>query len=297
MDLAVLSQKVNSWTTVTANWLTNIGNLHFSGTPQDITVKMLDNNGNIIDITIPNVAKFRQQIWDDVGGALGQFGKTVYVDSINGNDLNAGTSNTPFKTMKKAMESAVKGNPINILYMCDDNNNYIYEVDSSIDCYASHININRRVSGTAKMIFKQKINDNEYSFLRCFIPISIGIDSYLTIEIEDKRLGTTPSTLGVIRQYNGKLSFINRGKINLGNSGISLLYGHPADGCTSIEFSTYYNQITTNGIPLIHNNVNTPVILNAPIQLIDNTSAWIKNITRDTNGKPLNVLSNVNFSV
>jgi len=298
MDLGLLQQKMNSFIEVVSSWNRNVGKMYHSSTPEDVTVQLIDNNGNVIDSTMPNVAKFRKQIWDDVGGALGQIGKRVYINSVDGDDSNDGSSTvTPFKTLKKAIESGVKGVPLYISYMCDNDGTYVYEIDDSITCYVSSISISRHVAGEAKFIFKQSTENDNYHAINCFGNLNIDTDLYITIEIENKRAGTNPNLLGIIRQFNGKLTFSNRSVINLGDSGISFLYGHPADGCTSIECSTYYKPITTNGSYFIHNNLNTPVILNSSVSPIDDSSKWIKNIVRNTGGTPLNVVSNLNFSL
>ena len=108
MDLAALQEKINNYITVVSSWVRNVSALYFSGTPQNVTVDMIDDNGNLTTSTLPNVAQFRKTVWDDVGGALGQLEKSFYVDALNGNDLNSGTSAAPFKTLKKAVDSCPK---------------------------------------------------------------------------------------------------------------------------------------------------------------------------------------------
>jgi len=74
-------------------------------TPKMVEVLQKDANGNLVTKNIANRGMFKKQIWDDVGGALGQFNKTVYVDQTNGDDNNTGAENNPFKTIKKACNS------------------------------------------------------------------------------------------------------------------------------------------------------------------------------------------------
>jgi len=119
MDLAALQEKINNYITVVSSWVRNVGKLYFSGTAEDVTVQMIDDNGNVVDTTLPNVAQFRKTVWDDVGGAIGQFNRTVYVDALNGDDLNNGNSVTPFKTLSKALSVVPNGGLITIRLSSD----------------------------------------------------------------------------------------------------------------------------------------------------------------------------------
>jgi hypothetical protein len=92
--------------------LVNFANAYndlFDSTPKDVQVQLKDSNGNIVTKTVANRGKFKQQIWDDVGGALGQFNRTFYVDVENGDDNNDGSSGSPFKTIQKACDSVPVG--------------------------------------------------------------------------------------------------------------------------------------------------------------------------------------------
>ena len=86
------------------NWANSVVDLYDS-TPKDVEITQKDNNGNLFTKTIANRGKFKQQLWDDVGGALGQFDRTFYVDAENGDDNNSGASDSPFKTIGKALDS------------------------------------------------------------------------------------------------------------------------------------------------------------------------------------------------
>jgi hypothetical protein len=90
------------------NWANATPDLYDS-TPKDVQIQLKDSNGNITTKTVANRGKFKQQLWDDVGGALGQFDRTFYVDAVNGDDNNDGSSGHPFKTIKKAVDSVPIG--------------------------------------------------------------------------------------------------------------------------------------------------------------------------------------------
>ncbi len=93
--------------------LINFANIYpdvMDSTPKTIEYQYKDANGNIQTKSIANRGEFKQQLWDDVGGALGQFNRTFYVDAINGDDNNIGTnSSAPFKTIQKAINSVPYG--------------------------------------------------------------------------------------------------------------------------------------------------------------------------------------------
>jgi len=107
----------------------------FDSTPKDVQIDLKDTNGNVVTKTIANRGKFKQQLWDDVGGALGQFNKTFYVDATNGNDTNDGSSAYPFKTIKKACDSVPVGGVGNITILGD------YTLQQDIGIQYKHINL------------------------------------------------------------------------------------------------------------------------------------------------------------
>ena len=90
------------------NFADNYNNI-FDSTPADVQIQVKDSNGNITTKTVANRGKFQQQVWDDVGGALGQFDRTFFVDAVNGSDLNTGGQSDPFKTILQAISSIPVG--------------------------------------------------------------------------------------------------------------------------------------------------------------------------------------------
>jgi len=83
--------------------------MFYSPTPTDVVLPQYDENGTLGTVTIPNRAKIKNQMWDDVGAAIGQFNRYLYVDGVNGNDTGSGTAADPFKTLKKAVDSVPVG--------------------------------------------------------------------------------------------------------------------------------------------------------------------------------------------
>jgi len=125
----------------------------FDSTPKDVQIDLKDTNGNVTTKTIANRGKFKQQLWDDVGGALGQFNKTFYVDATNGNDTNVGSSAYPFKTIKKACDSVPVGGVGSITILGD------YTLQQNIDILYKHIDLN--LKGT--LTFPWFATDNTYA--------------------------------------------------------------------------------------------------------------------------------------
>ena len=57
LDLDSLQTKINNYITVVSSWTREIGDLHFSSEAKDVTVSILDENGNVVESSIPNRAK------------------------------------------------------------------------------------------------------------------------------------------------------------------------------------------------------------------------------------------------
>lgn len=95
----------------------NLWNLHFNPNPQDVLTEIYDENGNLRQVRIPNVAKWRDVIWRDAQSAMS---KTFYVDPINGSDTTGdGSLNAPFKSITKARDSVPSGGFLNVLLLSD----------------------------------------------------------------------------------------------------------------------------------------------------------------------------------
>ena len=83
--------------------------------PKFVEIPQKDENGNIVNYLSPNDAQKTKKFWDDVGGALGQFNRTFYVNSVNGDDNNDGSFTHPFLTLNKAINSVQNGSKTVIL--------------------------------------------------------------------------------------------------------------------------------------------------------------------------------------
>jgi len=111
INLAEIQQKVDRLLYNIAEQNRRAYQMFYDPTPQDVELPQLDENGNLITVTIPNRAKIKQQMWDDVNAATGLWSRIFYIDAVNGDDNNpgTGTSDAPFKTLAKAIESIPNG--------------------------------------------------------------------------------------------------------------------------------------------------------------------------------------------
>lgn len=307
MDLNALQQKINNYITVVSSWVRNVSKLYFSGTPENVTVDMIDDDGNLTTSTLPNVAQFRKTIWDDVGSAIGQFNKKFYVNSDNGDDSNAGSSSSPFKTIKKALDSVPVGGRGRI---------FLY--------YGKTYYINANADVANKVIEFYGIGDKtlEKPIIHSKSYINSAIPDNTSMYYLNCAIGSQFSFNDIGFKYEGKID----GKDFIGNyfqSTLILLNG--GAGCyfnkCEIDISTTLNtqfvlitHYISNPFINIHSsaaNLGDNYLINnranAPISYIaysfavtantDTILQQIRNILRDADsGNPVNIISNINFS-
>jgi len=138
INLTEISQKVLDTVSNASNVFRKMYDLHYNPNPIDVPMEYIDENGQKRTTQVPNVAKFRKRVWDDVGGALGQFDRTFYVDQQNGDDNNEGTSSEPFASFHKAIMATPTGGAAKI-YLAND---YIFdETHAPIDIVGKNITI------------------------------------------------------------------------------------------------------------------------------------------------------------
>ena len=209
-NITEIGQKVLNITTNAANIFRKMYDLHYNPKPLDVELPYIDENGNLLIAKQMNNAKFRKRVWDDVGGALGQFNRTFYVDVVNGDDNNTGTSDSPFKTIKKAVDSVpVGGNGIIILLN-----------DYDLSNEASNIYIKGK-----KILIRLNGYTLTKSDSRCFvvtdffgyIKIYAGNGTTSTINITDNTSGLIRfvDTIGtcILGDYDSVLNINVKGKI------------------------------------------------------------------------------------
>lgn len=294
MDWAGLQQKINNYTTVISSWVRNMGKMYFSNTPENVTVDMIDDNGNLTTATLPNVALFRKRVWDDVGGALGQMSRSFYVDAINGDDSNIGDYNHPFRTLKRAIDS---------LPICGKGNIQINAGSST------ELIINENIDLKGKKIYLRKYGSSDNLNIRFAYDYSgsyairkqiIGegiIYFYLGVNIVNDPIDPNydgafyDTHLACIVPQKGLMSVVALGNIinNSGNDNIPIFYSSPALGGI-LAFSKYYGSIETNNNYIISLYMNAILIINRGAFSLDNGDFLVRGGVQDSNGNYKNIL-------
>ncbi len=290
------------------NFADNYNNI-FDSTPADVLIDVKDSTGNITTKTVANRGKFKQQIWDDVGGALGQFNRTFYVDAVNGSDTNDGSSAAPFQTIKKACDTVPVGG-YGIIYLTSGQT---FQIDVDIELRRKSIFFYESSYGNYYNIEFIVTDDGTYRFVRNFKLIGnseIGFHGCDIMQIVDN----TGSTNGFL--YNNKEVFMAIKGGGLGGYFVVALDGvnnliHNVDGTYFVgsDYNGGSYQISLPGITTKYSTVTTHPYNFFKIYgaIIDKRGSTFqdengnaltitdvaKNIVKDTNGVPRNVLSNI----
>jgi hypothetical protein len=259
--------------------LVNFANAYndlFDSIPKDVQVQVKDSNGNITTKTVANRGKFKKQLWDDVGGALGQFSKIFYVDAVNGDDNNNGSSAHPFKTLQKAVNSVPTGGYGNIVLNSDvdlDFIGYIYNKVLHFSLTGHKINV---LNDSTSMLY------GFYNMGNSVFVFDGGNNDGSTIVLpalqSDASNKTNHPTL-IKKPTNGRSS----SQINLVYKCGVELNDDGTYGLIETSYSSCFYNIDTNGT------------------LTDNTGnnqTWadlVKFVVKDSNGVPRNVVSNIVF--
>jgi len=285
-------------------------NAIFDSVPADVEIQQKDEFGNIETRTVANRGKFQQQIWDDVGGAIGQFYRVFYVDEDIGDDNNDGlSSDNPFATIRKAISSIPYGGTARVRLFYGK----IYNQSK----YTGRENTSLGITYGKNVVF-EAYGDTELNK-----PI-ITSTSYLNPEYPDYtmvyRLYTDRSSTvefnnvvylqpdkiddkvfypyvydGTMLQSNSLYFYFNKCKFD--NNGIEadLLqitgYGSNPSVIIVSDESTLGDDSY-----LINNRGSSPLSLYVTSTTLD-AAKLVRNITRDADsGNPINIISNINFS-
>ncbi|OMH40230.1 hypothetical protein [Desulfurobacterium indicum] len=276
----------------------------FDPNPQTVQLPQLDENGNLVTVELPNRALIKKQMWDDFGGAIGQMYKTVYVDAVNGDDLNPGTSDAPFKTLSKAL-SVIPTGGWGIIFLKSD---IVYGGTDNV--IVAKDNITAIILKDSSLTTHPKITFNNYT------KILHGNNNRLWFNSIDFDFNLSGFT------YSPSLFMWNT-HVYQGDAGISMGGGLGFDYCNininvdfdylvylvmSIPFIKMVNTITTytnstgNDYFKITDaaqcvNINFEgswsIIVNGTVLSDSDISSHIVSIVRDTNGVPRNILSNI----
>lgn len=97
MDLTALQTKINNYITVVSSWVRNVGKLYFDNTPDDVTVQLINDDGNVVNVTIPNMAKVEYSftLWkEEISKSLDKTLRTS-ISCLNASPLLDGVSWQP----------------------------------------------------------------------------------------------------------------------------------------------------------------------------------------------------------
>jgi len=294
MDLAALQLKINNYITVVSSWVRNVGKLYFSGTPENVTVDMIDDNGNLTTSTLPNVAQFRKTVWDDVGGAIGQFSRTFYVDEVNGDDNNDGSSSNPFKTLSKATDSTSLGGTVNIYLMSDIYMNYF------VDCMCKRVYISYYEE--RRTITQKTYESGDYAYLYSFKNYAPSNIKFNQIDIVAEEYTGDKAINGAIFYSYSNIAFYMC-NIFASNFPVYRAWGATRHNISIEEYVVTY-QFTTDTKRLYQMANNMPFqITRTSVTILDKDGNSLgiddygNSLTRDADsGNPINILSNTNFS-
>jgi len=295
----------------------------FTGPAQDIPVEYYDINGNPRQANIPSVAKLRDRFINNVNSAMY---KEIYVDAENGSDTNGdGSKSAPFKTIDKAVDSIPSGGLGRIrlrgefivswihivnkhIIIAPWNEGFkikpkIYSTTAGGTNYYEYIGFGIHDMGT--LLFNLENNDDTHSIIE--IP-----------DIPDDKSITPYSGLIVLYENTGfgsvyfylRTRVDNRQPIKVGSRAVlvSVLewsYNRPTH--FAVNISGHYDG--TNRHIMVHSNGNLINVKGSPASIyIDYNGGFkdengnaidpkskIKGIIKDSNGRPLNVISNLAF--
>jgi len=284
--------------------LTNFANIYpdvMDSDPKTVEYTYKDANGNIKTKNVENRGLFKKHIWDDVGGALGQFDRTFYVDAENGDDNNEGSSSAPFKTIKKAVDSVSVGGKA---YLYTKGN---FDFNEIIIATLKYINITNVDDEKKDLTFKVT-NDGKYNRL-CNFRLIAGLTlRKFNIKFDLTDLNDDLPYKGdtSIQSYYGETSFphnlfcIDCEVYLPDNNNIYVFQSNGYQGATS-SIALYNTTIDTQDNSVFAKITNGTMILNDFSHNITGSKSTLEEIVtgiiKDSDsGNPINLLSNYNFS-
>jgi hypothetical protein len=228
--------------------------------------------------------------------------RSFYVDAENGDDNNTGKSTSPFKTIKKAINSIPFG-CYGTVYL---KTNQTHEVKEIINI--TYKNVLLIAWGDLSNDNKPKIkqlthSDDTYTYM-----YRLDVTHQSALNLKSVDFDIQPPEDG--KNYNANLF---NGQAILLQGGNVYLYDVSADlsnatGAALIMNSQYYSQpcitivngsYTLGDEYLVVNRYDTPIIYYQKYANIsantDATAQQVKNILKDSNGVVLNIISNINF--
>ncbi len=312
MNLVELQQKINNYTTVVSSWLKNVGKLYFSAKPEEVKVKLLDEDGNVVDSMLPNVAQFRKTVQDDINSTLSlQMYKAVYVDELKGDDENDGSNEFPFKTIHKAIASAPVGGYVRIILKSDITIDYDVGYQIGL-CNQNVVIISDYPAGGDIPAVKRKLtlcygyfNLGGLTYNSCagFLPQGAVNMCFRDIDIVFKESTIRPvnpakswdSYSYLIKYSDSSTSHISfyLCNINLPKAKAHLIIAHPF---SNLSMSLYSTKVINNNVGKLLvlgvYSCGTLALYNSSLS-DGNWESVISGIVKDTNGVPRNLKSSL----
>ena len=267
--------------------LTNFANIYpdvMDSTPKTIEYQYKDANGDIQTKTIANRGEFKQQLWDDVGGALGQFNRTFYVDATNGDDNNTGAGSAPLKTLDRAVQltPAMGRVSINLLNDYTIATRDLYWADRDIQLILNNYTITVQAYLNSSGVNEfPRIHNNKYIYVQ---------NGTLTYILADSSANVT-TYAGRLALFQGKSVLVTNVTVNIQNGGALLNTGELMLNNVTINTNSKGYAIMGDS----QYNPNQKIFLTQYNCTIDASSYWIRTMVKDSNGVPRNVVSNIVF--
>jgi len=285
------------------DFFTTTDKIYRDPTPQDVPIQMLDENGNLITKTIPNMAKWRNTIWQDAQQAMS---KIIYVDQQNGDDETGdGSQDKPFKSLQKAIDSVPSGGYGNIVFQSDYNtgDEYIVITHKFIILSGNNTTINvdlKKLSDSLKFESWLALDNSVLMLLGSFTLNIKDPNNYNALNLPSWGRGVFS-----VKNYS-KGTFIKDEAVQLNvNSDIPVaLFGVSFGGCIDIVFSQQHSPRDYAKNLRAFLDLNRNSVGNIWIQEFDNylkdsnnndvaMKDSILGIVKDNNGIPRNINSNI----
>ena len=263
-----------------------------------VTLEYYDKSGQLRKATFDNRAKLIQNFIQNVNQAMA---KRVYVDPTNGSDGNDGSPDAPVQTLWKAVEIIPPGGVGEIILRGD------ISIQQNIFLNGKTLIIRREnlpaIKDENNPWISHQIIDEENNYTSGFSPYRGGTIFFHGVNI---RTVSSSNTLGIwegfIKRTDNafcRIGFFNS-IIEVNTSSLIRIAAGPT-GLTEISlYGTEVRKLDTS-YPVL-NEGNSPIYLKVGTTTFTdssgNTLTWdnfVKNILRDSNGVPLNVIANISI--
>ena len=233
--------------------------------------------------------------------------REYWVDNNVGSDTNPGTSSAPFKTIKKAIDSV----PVGGKGLIRIAGGQTYTLTENILLYNKYIVLVKE--GTDKpVITADQYTSGGYGYLYCFNVANSAVASHnIHYVIPQNNTGTSLSYHGLglfrsdVEAGNCSLYFFYC-DVGLNDNAGYVLFNHNRYGASpafaGLTLFTCTVSINKSNAFLVwlNNNSLAYSVVSSTIQ--DNAGSgknWqdlVSGVLRDSNGRPMNILSNLNFA-